>query len=94
MDILLFVLLLIGAPFAVALVTVRALDRAELAVAVGVVLWLTLTVLSFRRLCPDDASECYPELGALAALVGLLGWLGGVAAGRLWRSRREQLRSR
>ena len=91
MDSLPIILLLIlGVPSALALLGVLLFGRTRVVLIVGIVLWLGLTILSFTNECPAEASECYPELGAVAALIGLFGWAGGAAAGRLLRSRRGQ----
>ena len=86
----LILVLIVGVPFGLALLGVVVFGRPAVVLGVGIALALVVTILPFARGCPEGASECYPELGAIAALIGLLGWAAGVAAGTLLRRRRER----
>ena len=84
--------MVVGVPFAVGFAGALLSGRAKIVLGIGVALWLAVTLFSLLTPCPDNASECYPWLGALLGLWGLAGWVAGVGLATLAQRAAERRR--
>ena len=74
-------LLAFGAPLLLGFALNAVVRRPRPLLVLGVALWFVATVYGCSADCPAHA-ECYPEITAFLALIGLAGWAAGVAIAR------------